>query len=1111
MESIFGRFLQGIRTTVRPDAVTIQPALVHWLDTTPVESHDKPCELQSLDVQARVMGLYAEVTQTLVIQNPNARPISAALAIALPDRSVVCGYALDIDGQMVDGVVVPKEEARVVFETEQRRGADPGLVEAVRGNAYRTRVYPVPALGTRTVRLRYVAPLLLGEGTSATLDLPMPAEHLGRRTVRIEVEDLNGTAPEATGLSGATFAQTRSCWVGETDEKDLTPTEPVRLSVPSLPDEFVLLERDEADTVWFCASALDDTRDDGEPLPQLEELMVLWDASGSRAGQDHARELELVRAYASASTVRRLTLVVFADRVREVRELASAGELVSALRKVRYDGGTDLGALANELRELAPAHPEDRAAKTCVLFTDGIDTLGDEPFQLVDAGDVVALASGRERDVEALRQACRGLAFDLVQAPSDAEALMAVLARARRQALRDVGGQGIADVCDVSSPVGARRAVIGRLTRESALLTLGAGNAPVALEAADATRGGVLAGAWASRRVSVLSPRASENAAELLELGRRFGVVSPVTSLLVLESLDQWLRYDIEPPRTLTTMHEQWERAREGRMRLSSEESRRKQHRGDLARDWRVIMDWRRRDFTAQEPSRTESAHEGHATHIPNFCPTCGQPLDDAARICRYCGHLVPRPSHSGRGRMRLASEDEPLAMADMAMGMDDMAAPVMANMAAPAMASASFGDRSSSTGKASEGPEGPTLSVSVKPWAPDAPYLKALDEAKGPGGAREAYHAQRAAYATSPSFYLDCAAWFANAGDGDFGRTVLTNLAELRIEDAALLRVMAWRLRESGDLVGALTTMRRVAGLRSEDAQSYRDLALVLSELAQAALAAGDEEAARAYAEESGELYRKVALTPWARRARALALFGVEEYNVLRAWAERQAWKQAPELPSLGDDLEGVPDCDLRITLAWDADETDVDIHVTEPSGEEAYYAHRLTSSGGRVSEDITDGFGPELYEIAQARQGTYTIRAHYYASHQQSVFGPATCTLTVYTDWGRATQRQTITTTRLDRAKEMVPVGTASYGTATEGAEEGHGVESPQLEVGMTADEVIALLGEPRERMVGDTHETWLWELGANRELAVRFEDGEVRRVVERMSWGDEMVIAQ
>ena len=147
---------------------------VRWIDTTPVKPLEKHCVIDSLDMQVRVSGLYADVCATLVIRNPNRRDISASLAIPMPDRAVVCGYALDIDGQMVDGVVVPKDKARIAFETEQRRGADPGLMESVKGNVYQTRVYPVGARSTRTVQLRYTTPLLLVDGTRALLDLPMP-------------------------------------------------------------------------------------------------------------------------------------------------------------------------------------------------------------------------------------------------------------------------------------------------------------------------------------------------------------------------------------------------------------------------------------------------------------------------------------------------------------------------------------------------------------------------------------------------------------------------------------------------------------------------------------------------------------------------------------------------------------------------------------------------------------------------------------------------------------------------------------------------------------------------------------------------------------------------
>ena len=60
--------------------------------------------------------------------------------------------------------------------------------------------------------------------------------------------------------------------------------------------------------------------------------------------------------------------------------------------------------------------------------------------------------------------------------------------------------------------------------------------------------------------------------------------------------------------------------------------------------------------------------------------------------------------------------------------------------------------------------------------------------------------------------------------------------------------------------------------------------------------------------------------------------------------------------------------DCDMRITMTWDADNTDIDLHVIEPSGERAFYGHNRTTIGGRVSRDFTQGYGPEEYMLRKA-----------------------------------------------------------------------------------------------------------------------------------------------
>ncbi|MBQ6390697.1 MAG: DUF2135 domain-containing protein [Eggerthellaceae bacterium] len=1086
----------------------------HWIDTTPVESRDVPCTIQALEMQVHVCGLYADVVETLVIRNPNRRDLSVGITIPLPDQAVVCGYALDVEDQMVDGVVVPKEKARVAFETEQRIGADPGLMESVKGNVYQTRVYPVPARRIRKVQLRYVAPLLVVDGESAFLDAPMPAEHLGLRKVNIDVELLDCPAPELSGLNDAQFKELGTFWRAESVEYDVETDSGLRVALPKLPQSFAIVERDAAGELWFSASERA-PRAIGGDVPEITSLTVLWDISGSRADGDHEAEVELLKSYCAVDSIKSFSVITFNDHAELAREFESGAELIEFVESLRYDGGSDFKELSRAVAEL----PEAGDGAACVLFTDGLDTLSGEPVSFPKGRKMLAVVSGAQRDAEALRQACGGLVFDLMAAPKDADELARALFLPNL--LSSVEGEGIAEFLGIGSGNDGRFSAVGRLVEPSTSITFENTGTMFGLSEDAAREGNTISHAWAALRVAQLSTYADENADELLKLGRRFGVVSPATSLLVLETLDQWLRYDIEPPLTWETMHEMWVRVRRDEGSLFPEGSREEYHLRSLKAAWAELKEWWTRDF---------SKSGFVVSHGRMFCRNCGSSIERDTRFCRNCGALVQNVHYAEIAEESASAFDtgtfSPIALPDCVDSYEEDSYSMPSRRESAPMPTCI--PESSSLRRAvfaAEEPHsgdkgGPTsASVTIQAWMPSADYIYVLDASleKGSESARDAYLEQRGQYAASPSFFIDCAGWFMANGDSAFGLHVLTNLVELRIEDAALLRVMAWRLREAGELERALIILRRVLRLRPEDSQSHRDLALVLDELARKAFAEGRLEAAKEFAEEAGSFYRKITLTPWERRAEAIALFAVEEYNVLRAWADAQAWVTAPVLEPLDEELEGVLDCDLRVTLAWDADETDVDLHVTEPAGEEAYYGNRRTTSGGRVSEDITDGYGPELYEIRHARNGVYTIRAHYFASHQQAVFGPASCTLTVYTDWGRPTQKQQITSTRVEREREMAIVGTATYGedVPSERADEpgysDKGEDMPTIVKGSSVFDLVAVYGAPTEGDPSLSDGTLTWVLPGERVRIATIVDGKADRVIESMPWGVELVIVQ
>ena len=132
---------------------------------------------------------------------------------------------------------------------------------------------------------------------------------------------------------------------------------------------------------------------------------------------------------------------------------------------------------------------------------------------------------------------------------------------------------------------------------------------------------------------------------------------------------------------------------------------------------------------------------------------------------------------------------------------------------------------------------------------------------------------------------------------------------------------------------------------------------------------------------------------------------------------------------PTVDQRLIKLLDVDVRIILTWDADMTDMDLWVTEPSGEQANYNNNRTQIGGMVSHEFTQGYGPEEYLLKKSMKGNYAIDVDYFTENASSILGPVTLRVEVFTNYGRADEEKKTLTARLEENKDRLRVGKITF----------------------------------------------------------------------------------
>ena len=358
------------------------------IDRRPHIPINRSYEIRDVSIDARVREQVAEVQVSQTFYNPGSAVIESEYLFPLPEEGAIQNFVLMVDGKEMPGRLLPKEEARRIYEEIVRTKRDPALLEYMGRGLFRTSVFPIPPGAERKVTLRYTQ-LLKRERDVVEFVYPLSTQRftskpIQRLNLAMRIESKEPIKSIYSPIYDAVIRRD-----GEREAKvDLT----LRDTVPSSDFKLVytlaegsigatvLSYRPDGDDGYFLLLASPQVKPADEK-PRPKSVVFVLDRSGSMAG----KKIEQAKN-ALAFVLNNLreddtfNIIAYDDRVEAFKpELqrynsSTRDEAARFVSNIREGGSTNI----NDALKSALGMLQDENKPNYVIFlTDGLPTAGE--------------------------------------------------------------------------------------------------------------------------------------------------------------------------------------------------------------------------------------------------------------------------------------------------------------------------------------------------------------------------------------------------------------------------------------------------------------------------------------------------------------------------------------------------------------------------------------------------------------------------------------------------------------------------------------------------------------------------------------------------------------
>lgn len=381
--------------------------------------------ISAVDASIAIDDQIATTTLTLSLTNPSTTPQEARIILPTPDGVAIRSLQYDGVGPEPVAEVLPRDQARAIYDEIVRSMRDPALVEFVGYNLIRTSAFPIPPGATQKLslvyeqvlpasggRVEYVLPRSQYASSAAppwtirariATREPLDLVHSTSHAIRVERPEPGRAIVTVEGGGGGGAGAFRLSYATR-------PTDPTQLAYTLLtyPDAPGEVPGDKAATPqpggYFLLVAAPPAVPK-EAAPQPREVVLVLDRSGSMRGTKLPQAVNAaIQVVDGLRDGERFNIIDYSDSLASfapapvAKDAASAKAARAYLQALEPGGGTNIhDALLEALRTPTPAVADGGLAPLpMVLFlTDGIPTIGERSEAKIRDAVLASNASGR--------------------------------------------------------------------------------------------------------------------------------------------------------------------------------------------------------------------------------------------------------------------------------------------------------------------------------------------------------------------------------------------------------------------------------------------------------------------------------------------------------------------------------------------------------------------------------------------------------------------------------------------------------------------------------------------------------------------------------------------